>query len=144
MMMMMINCWFVGTWRLCWWCWIPIIERPEYLCFQFQINSSTGDRELQLSCAGRLRSPSSHTPIPTSYRRWSASFVTRFSSLETTSSRRARSEPRCTSYRRESWTSSPRMEKWPPVCRMDLISEVNYIDNFVNITKCKCKLIYFL
>ena len=71
-----------------------------------------------------LQSRSSLTPTPTSCPRWSRSYSTRCSSRATTSSKRARSAPRCTSFRRALSTSSPRPAKWPPVCRTAPTSEV--------------------
>ena len=62
--------------------------------------------------------------MPTSCRRSSRSYSTRCSSRATTSSERTQSVPRCTSYRKASWTSSPRPAKWPPVSRTARISEV--------------------
>ena len=67
---------------------------------------------------------SSHTPTPTSSPRSSPSCSTRCSSRATTSSARARSAPRCTSYRRASSTSSPRPATSPPASPTDRTSEV--------------------
>jgi len=68
---------------------------------------------------------SSHTLTATLCLRWCRSWSMRCFSRATISSERARSAPKCTSYRKASWILSPKRVTWRPVSQTDRISEVS-------------------